>query len=85
MQTAPTHTQRRDSMTVGHRPRNHIAANPQQHTATATARIWLTRPCGPVGLQIIVREMALIPSITSATSRHVVCWTPRAARKAVNQ
>ncbi len=39
MQTDPAHTQMRDSMAVGHRPRNHNAANPQQHTATATAMI----------------------------------------------
>ena len=30
-------------------------------------------PCGPVGLQISVTEMALIANMTSATSRHVVC------------
>ena len=85
MQTAPAQTQNRDSTTVGQRDRNHNADMPQQQTATATANISLTRPCGPVGLQINVIEMALIPISPSATRRQVVCCKPRAARNAVSQ
>jgi hypothetical protein len=57
----------------------------QQHAATTTASSWLGLPCGPVGLQISVTETALNPNMTSAMTRQVIRWSPRAARKAVNQ
>ena len=72
MHTDPAQTQNRDSITVGHRERSHNTASVELLTATATATTWLTVPLGPVGLQIKMREMALIPRMTSATRRHVV-------------
>jgi hypothetical protein len=75
----------RDWTAVGQRERSHIADIAQQHSDTTTANVTLTRPCGPVGLQISIKEMAPNPKITNATSRHVVLWSPRAARNAVNQ
>src|SRR5258708_7770506 len=84
-QTDPRQTQMRDARALGQRPLSHIAVIPQQHTATAIARIWSRSPCGPVGLQISSTETALIPNMTSATTRQVVFCRPRAARKAVSQ
>ena len=73
IQTDPTQTKIRDSTAVGQRGRSHNADIAQQHTATTTASTVPTGPCGPVGLQISVREMTLIPNMTSATRRQVVC------------
>lgn len=73
MQIDPTQTQSRDWTAVGQRRRSHNADIAQQHTATPTASATPTRPRGPVGLQINVSEIALIPSMTTATNRHVVC------------
>ena len=85
MHNDPRQTQIRDSRALGQRPLSHKTVIPQQHTATTTARIWLRKPCGPVGLQINAMEMAPIPNMTSATTRQVAFWNPRAARKAVSQ
>src|SRR3954451_7153244 len=81
----PRHTDIRDSRALGQRPLSHKTVMPQQQAATATARIWLRGPCGPVGLQINVIEIALRPNMTSAIKRQVVFCSPRAARKAVSQ
>src|SRR3954453_23386222 len=81
----PRHTHIGDSRALGQRPLSHITVIPQQHAATATARTWLRRPCGPVGLQINVIEITLKPNMTSAINRQVVFCSPRAARKAVSQ
>ena len=72
MQTDPRATQMRDSRAVGQRCRSHSDPRPQQHTVTAIARIWFRVPCGPIGLQISVTEMALNPNIISAITRQVV-------------
>jgi hypothetical protein len=69
----PRQTHNRDSNALGQRERSHNADIAQQHTATTTARTSLRVPCGPVGLQISVTEMALNPNMTSATRRHVDC------------
>ena len=71
MQTDPTATNARDSLTLGHRCRNHSAPMTQQHTVTAIARVRFSVPCGPIGLHISIIEMTLNPRIASATTRQV--------------
>jgi hypothetical protein len=85
MQTVPITTHSTDCALLGQRGLSQNVAITRQHAAMMTATSRSRKPCGPTELPISASGIAPRPIMTTAMTRQILVWVPRAAKSAVSQ